>query len=52
MAVYTADEISQILTRARELSVQAANGTLQGIDKDSLQNEFGNILTQVDQIAN
>ena len=46
------DEVSQILTRARELAVQSANGTLQAIDKDSLQNEFGNILVQVDQIAN
>lgn len=46
------DEISQILTRARELAVQSGNGTLQNIDKDALQNEFGNILLQVDQIAN
>jgi len=46
------DELTQILTRARELSVQSANGTLQAIDKDALQNEFANILTQVDQIAN
>jgi flagellin len=46
------DELSSILTRARELSVQSANGTLQAIDKDALQNEFSNILTQVDQIAN
>jgi flagellin len=46
------DELTQILTRARELSVQAANGTLQPADKDALQNEFGAIITQVDQIAN
>jgi flagellin len=46
------DEVAQILTRARELAVQSANGTLQPIDRDSLQNEFGNILVQVDQIAN
>jgi flagellin len=46
------EEITQILTRARELAVQSANGTLQGIDKDALQNEFGNILVQVDQISN
>jgi flagellin len=46
------DELSQILTRARELSVQSANGTLQAIDKDALQNEFSNIIGQVDQIAN
>jgi flagellin len=46
------DELAQILTRARELSVQAANGTLQPVDKDALQNEFGAIITQVDQIAN
>jgi flagellin len=46
------DQISQILTRARELAVESGNGTLQGVDKDALQNEFANILTQVDQIAN
>jgi flagellin len=46
------DEITQILTRARELAVQSANGTLQGIDKDALNNEFQNILVQVDQISN
>jgi flagellin len=46
------DSVAQVLTRARELAVQSANGTLQAIDKDSLQNEFGNILVQVDQIAN
>jgi flagellin len=46
------DEITNILTRARELAVQSANGTLQPIDRDALQNEFGNILVQVDQISN
>jgi flagellin len=46
------DEITGVLTRARELAVQAANGTLQAADQDALQNEFANILVQVDQIAN
>jgi flagellin len=46
------DEISRALDRARELAVESANGTLQPADKDSLQNEFGNIMAQVDQIAN
>jgi len=46
------DEMTQILTRARELAVESANGPLQGVDRDALQNEFGNILVQVDQIAN
>jgi flagellin len=45
------DELTQILTRARELAIESGNGTLQPIDKDALQNEFGNILLQVDQIA-
>jgi flagellin len=44
--------IGDVLTRARELAVQSANGTLQGSDKDSLQAEFSQLLTQIDQIAN
>jgi flagellin len=44
--------IGDALTRARELAVQSANGTLQGSDKDALQAEFSQLLTQIDQIAN
>lgn len=45
------DEISNVLTRARELAIESANGTLSGTDKDALQAEFASLLTQVDQIA-
>lgn len=44
-------EISDVLTRARELAVQSANGTNAGSDQDALQSEFANLLSQVDQIA-
>jgi flagellin len=44
--------IGEVLTRARELAVQSANGTLQGSDKDALQAEFAQLQTQIDQIAN
>jgi flagellin len=45
------DEISNVLTRARELAIESANGTLSGTDKDALQAEFASLLIQVDQIA-
>ena len=45
-------DIGNALTRARELATEAANGTLQGSDKDALQAEFSQILTSIDQIAN
>src|SRR5436190_20436091 len=44
--------IGDVLTRARELAVQSGTGTLQGSDKDSLNAEFQQLLTQIDQIAN
>jgi flagellin len=44
--------IGDVLTRARELAVQSSNGTLQGSDKDAIQAEFSQLLTQIDQIAN
>jgi flagellin len=43
--------IGDVLTRARELAVQSANGTLQGPDKDALQSELAQLLTEIDQIA-
>lgn len=46
------DELGGVLTRARELSVQSANGTLSPTDKDALNAEFGALIRQVDQIAN
>jgi flagellin len=46
------DELGGVLTRARELAVQSANGTLSGTDQDALQAEFASLIQQVDQIAN
>ena len=45
-------EVADVLTRARELSVQSSNGTLSGSDQDALQAEFATLIDQVDQIAN
>ncbi|HYC77246.1 MAG TPA: flagellin [Planctomycetota bacterium] len=45
-------EIGDALVRARELAVQSANGTLAGSDQDALNDEFANIVNQIDQIAN
>ena len=44
-------EIANVLSRARELAVQSANGTLSATDKDGLQQEFSNLLNQVNQIS-
>lgn len=46
------DETSQILTRLRELSVQASNGTLSTADKTTLNQEFGDFVSEIDRIAN
>jgi flagellin len=45
------DELGSVLTRARELAVESANGTLSGTDQDALQAEFAALIRQVDQIA-
>ena len=37
------DEVSSILHRMRELSVQAANGVYSGMDRQAIQNEVGQI---------
>ncbi|MEZ6195027.1 MAG: flagellin [Planctomycetota bacterium] len=46
------DESSNILGRLRELSVQASNGTLGTQDKTTLQQEFSNLRSEIDRIAN
>lgn len=45
------NEVSSILNRLRELSVQANNGTLSDTDKDSLQVEFSELVSEIDRIA-
>lgn len=54
-AIQTAEgsltEIGLALERARELAVQSSNGTLASSDRTSLQNEFAQIQSLVDQLA-
>ncbi|MEZ6016017.1 MAG: flagellin [Planctomycetota bacterium] len=45
------NESSGILTRMRELSVQAANGTLNTGDRATLNTEFGQLVGELDRIA-
>jgi flagellin len=44
-------EISNILVRLRELSVQSANGTMASSDRTAIQTEVTALLNQVDDIA-
>ncbi|MCC6408137.1 MAG: flagellin FliC [Planctomycetes bacterium] len=44
-------ETSNILTRMRELAVQAANGTLTSTDRATLDTEFQALLSEVDRIS-
>ncbi|API59215.1 flagellin [Tardibacter chloracetimidivorans] len=45
-------EVTNMLQRMKELSVQSANGTLSDGDKDNLQAEFAELIAQIDDIAN
>jgi len=53
--VQTADgamqEVSNNLNRMRELSVQAANGTLTTGDRATLDNEFQELISEIDRIS-
>jgi flagellin len=44
-------EVNSILQRGRELTLQAANGTLTDNDKGAIQIEMQNILSEVDRIS-
>lgn len=46
------DEISGMLVRMRELSVQAANGTTDSAQKGFLNTEFGQLSDEISRIAN
>ena len=46
------NETSNILIRLRELTIQASNGTASAGDKDTLDQEFQDLLSEVDRIAN
>ena len=45
------NEVSGIMTRLRELAVQASNGTVSADDRATLQEEFGSLVEEVDRIA-
>src|SRR5262245_12573238 len=45
------DEVGDIMSRLRELAVQAGNGTVSGPDRDTLQAEFSSLVAEVDRIA-
>ncbi|MBU0756143.1 MAG: flagellin FliC [Planctomycetes bacterium] len=45
------NEVSSMLVRMRELAIQANNGSLSGTDKDSLQSEFSDLISEIDRIA-
>ena len=47
-----ANEMSEILQRMRELSVQAANDTLTSTDRGYLDQEFSALASEVDRISN
>ena len=45
------DESSSILSRMRELAIQANNGTVSSKDKTTLNEEFGQLVAEVNRIA-
>ncbi len=45
------NEVSAILIRMRELSIQAANGSVSGNDRDTLDQEFQDLINEIDRIA-
>ncbi|MCR9098289.1 MAG: flagellin, partial [bacterium] len=45
------NEVSSILIRQRELAIQAANGTLGATERDTLNDEFQDLISEIDRIA-
>lgn len=45
------NEVSNILIRLRELSIQAANGTVSAADRNTLNQEFSDLIQEIDRIA-
>jgi flagellin len=45
------NEVSNILIRMRELATESANGTVSASDKDTLNSEFTDLISEVDRIA-
>ena len=45
------NEVSSILIRMRELSIQASNGTVSDADRATLNQEFTDLINEIDRIA-
>ncbi|CAN0506366.1 unnamed protein product, partial [Discosporangium mesarthrocarpum] len=45
------NEVSSILIRQRELAIQAANGTLGASERETLNTEFQDLISEIDRIA-
>ncbi len=45
------NEVTNILTRMRELAVQASSGDLGSGERDNLNSEYGQLLTEIDRIS-
>ena len=45
------NEVTEMIQRMRELSVQAANGTNSGEEKEAIQKEIESLLTEIDRVA-
>lgn len=45
------NEVSNILIRLRELSIQAANGSVSDDDRNTLDQEFQDLISEIDRIA-
>ena len=45
------NETGNLLVRLREIAVQASNGTVSGADRDTLQQEFADLVSEIDRIA-
>ena len=45
------NEVSSILIRMRELAIQSSNGTVSGADRATLNEEFGDLIEEIDRIA-
>jgi flagellin len=47
----SADQVTGLLTRMRELAVEAQNGTMSSNDLTNLQTEFGQDMSEIDRVA-
>jgi flagellin len=45
------NEVSSILVRLRELAIQSANGSSSNQDRETIQEEFGSLVQEIDRIA-